>query len=456
MLAFVVQDCSLVAKKEPLPKLLPGWALVSVRLAGICNTDVEILRGYHGFRGTPGHEFVGEVADVHGVSAAAKKKWLRRRVCGEINVSCSAHGFKPICDFCRRGMKTHCARRTVLGIVNHDGAFAEYLALPLENLHLVPKNVTDEQAVFVEPLAAACEILDQVNVKNFRSAAVLGDGKLAQLIARVLRTAMPRVVMYGRHEKKLALARRAEIQTKKVRGDASEARAVADARGNGDDRNGNESADDAGKRAFHSSHTDDHASLSQLALAVFEQAMNACYADVVERFGAVAHHTRREQRLLRNGDVAGARGDDENGSFARDFMAALDGDGAGQFVKVRAARVFSCCALHGRKNLFVGAGHQDVVPRIFLSQHGAHNLRHLLRSFTFSENHFGKTLTQSAVMIHLCKAEIFKWQMLQALDGFVRRELAGFHGFQYFQQFTLIHNLRPPRILSPQRTIALA
>ena len=197
-----------------------------VRLAGICNTDVEILRGYHGFRGTPGHEFVGEVADVRGVSAVAKKKWLGRRVCGDINVSCSAYGFKPVCDFCRRGLRTHCARRTVLGIVNHDGAFAEYLALPLENLHVVPKNVTDEQAVFVEPLAAACEILEQVDVRRFREAAVLGDGKLAQLIARVLRTAIPRVVMYGKHKKKLAIARRAEIQTKKVRGDASDLKRI--------------------------------------------------------------------------------------------------------------------------------------------------------------------------------------------------------------------------------------
>jgi len=199
---------------------------VRVRLAGICNTDVEILHGYHGFRGTPGHEFVGEVADVYGVSEAAKKKWLGRRVCGEINVSCSAYGFKPACDFCRRGLKTHCARRTVLGIVEHDGAFAEYLALPLENLHLVPKNVTDEQAVFVEPLAAACEILEQVDVRSFREAAVLGDGKLAQLIARVLRTAVPHVVMYGKHEKKLALARHAKIQTKNVRGDASDLKRV--------------------------------------------------------------------------------------------------------------------------------------------------------------------------------------------------------------------------------------
>src|SRR5713101_4899666 len=198
MLALTVRNHRLVAGKKPLPELRPRWALVRVRLAGICNTDVEILRGYHSFRGTPGHEFVGEVAEVRGVSAVAKKKWLGRRVCGEINVSCSAYGFKPVCDFCRRGLKTHCARRTVLGIVAQDGAFAEYLALPLENLHAVPNNVTDEQAVFVEPLAAACEILDQVNAKKFPSAAVLGDGKLAQLIALVLRAAVPRVVMYGK------------------------------------------------------------------------------------------------------------------------------------------------------------------------------------------------------------------------------------------------------------------
>jgi alcohol dehydrogenase len=197
-----------------------------VRLAGICNTDVEILRGYHAFRGTPGHEFVGEVADVHGVSAATKKKWLARRVCGEINVACSAYGYHPICDFCRRGLETHCARRTVLGIVAHDGAFAEYLALPLENLHLVPDSVTDEQAVFVEPLAAAWEILAQINARKFLRAAVLGDGKLAQLIARVLNTAIPHVVMYGKHEKKLAFARRAGIQTKKVRGDATDLKRI--------------------------------------------------------------------------------------------------------------------------------------------------------------------------------------------------------------------------------------
>ena len=226
MLAFIVQGRRLVARKKPLPELRKGWALIRVRLAGICNTDVEILRGYHNFHGTPGHEFLGEVADVRGVSNATKKRWMGQRVCGEINVSCSAYTFNPVCNFCRRGLKTHCARRTVLGIVAHDGAFAEYLALPLENLHLVPDNITDEQAVFVEPLAAACEILDQVDVKKLSSAALLGDGKLAQLIARVLHTAIPRVVMYGKHEKKLAVAHRAGIQTRKVRGDASDLRRI--------------------------------------------------------------------------------------------------------------------------------------------------------------------------------------------------------------------------------------
>jgi threonine dehydrogenase-like Zn-dependent dehydrogenase len=226
MLAFVVRNHRLIAVKKPMPKLRRGWALVRVRLAGICNTDVEILRGYHHFRGTPGHEFVGEVAEVRAVSAAKRKHWLGRRVCGEINVSCSGYGYRPVCDYCKRELKTHCVRRTVLGIVAHDGAFAEYLALPLENLHVVPDSVSDEQAVFVEPLAAACEILEQVDVKKFRAAAVLGDGKLAHLIARVLRTAIPRVVMYGKHEKKLALARCAGIPTKKVRGDARDLKRI--------------------------------------------------------------------------------------------------------------------------------------------------------------------------------------------------------------------------------------
>jgi len=119
----------------------------------------------------------------------------------------------------------------VLGIIGHPGAYAEYLTLPLENLHMVSNEVTDDGAVFVEPLAAACEILEQVDAEKFRSAAVLGDGKLAQLIARVLRTTIPRVVMYGKHEKKLRLARSAGCDTKKVRGDATDLRRVQDSYG---------------------------------------------------------------------------------------------------------------------------------------------------------------------------------------------------------------------------------
>lgn len=226
MIAFQVVNGKLRRREVELPKLRRGWASIRVRLAGICNTDVEILRGYHAFRGTLGHEFVGEVAEIHGSSTPLREKWLGRRVVGEINVSCSAYGHRPVCAFCRRGLKTHCARRSVLGIVNHDGAFAEHLSLPLENLHAVPDSISDEQAVFVEPLAAACEILEQVNVGEFRVAAVLGDGKLAQLIARVLRTALPRVVMYGKHGKKLSLARRAGIETKRLRGDASDLKQV--------------------------------------------------------------------------------------------------------------------------------------------------------------------------------------------------------------------------------------
>lgn len=225
MIAFEVSRKKLVEVEKPVPKLRRGWALVRVRMAGICNTDVEILRGYHAFRGTPGHEFVGEVAEAAG-TAGQRKRWIGKRVAGEINVSCPAYGYKPVCEFCARGLKTHCARRTVLGIVSHDGAFAEFLTLPLENLHAVPETVPDEAAVFVEPLAAACEILEQVDRRKFREAAVLGDGKLAQLIALVLKASGLRVTMYGKHASKLALARRAGIATKKVFGDERDSLSV--------------------------------------------------------------------------------------------------------------------------------------------------------------------------------------------------------------------------------------
>jgi alcohol dehydrogenase len=227
MLAFVTKNHALTAIRKPLPRLRPGWALIRVRLAGICNTDVEILRGYHSFRGTPGHEFVGEVVDARGARRHEKKSWLGRRVAGEINIACAALGFHPPCEFCRRGLKTHCARRKVLGIVAHDGAFAEFLALPLENLHAIPNTVTDEEAVFIEPLAAACEIPAQVHVSAFRKAAVLGDGKLAQLIAMVLKSTGTPVVMFGKHSAKLALARRNGIKTVLVRGNSTDLKGTA-------------------------------------------------------------------------------------------------------------------------------------------------------------------------------------------------------------------------------------
>jgi threonine dehydrogenase-like Zn-dependent dehydrogenase len=190
---------------------------VLVRLAGICNTDIEILRGYHNFQGTLGHEFVGEVVRV---ATAKDRAWIGRRVVGEINLSCAGLGFRNPCSYCCRGIPTHCARRRVLGIIGHDGAFAEFLALPVVNLHRVPENVPDESAVFTEPLAAACEILEQINIREHPEAAVIGDGKLAQLIARVLHAegsrAGLRVTMIGKHESKLRLARLAGISTVKV------------------------------------------------------------------------------------------------------------------------------------------------------------------------------------------------------------------------------------------------
>ena len=219
MLAVVVRGNRVGVLQKPLPRLRHGWALMRVRLAGICNTDIEILRGYHDFQGTLGHEFVGEVVRV---ASPLDREWIGRRVVGEINLACGGLGIRNTCSYCRRGpargggIPTHCANRRVLGILGHDGAFAEYLALPLANLHCVPANIPDEVAVFTEPLAAACEILEQVNVRAHRGAAVVGDGKLAQLIARVLCVSGLRVLMIGKHETKLRLARLAGITTTKV------------------------------------------------------------------------------------------------------------------------------------------------------------------------------------------------------------------------------------------------
>ncbi len=201
MRALVYRDHTVTfepAYPHPTPK--PGEVLIRVSLAGICNTDLEITRGYMDFQGVPGHEFVGIVEALH-ESVPLRAELIGKRVVGEINAACH----RADCWYCMRDMPTHCPNRTTLGIVNRDGAFAEYLTLPVENLHLVPDNVSDEEAVFTEPLAANFEMLEQVHVRPTDRAVVLGDGKMGQLAAQVLALSGCDVMMVGKHEEKLAL-----------------------------------------------------------------------------------------------------------------------------------------------------------------------------------------------------------------------------------------------------------
>src|SRR5437764_563402 len=197
-------------KNYPLPDLQSGEALIRVLLAGICNTDLEIVRGYMAFQGVLGHEFVGMVEVVHeGPGASPPTYLVGKRVVGEINAACH----RSDCVYCQQNMFTHCPNRTTLGIVNRDGAFAEYLTLPIANLHLVPDNVSDEEAVFVEPLAANFEMLEQVHLKPSDSVVILGDGKMGQLAAQVLTLSGCEVMMVGKHEEKLALAEKRGVHT---------------------------------------------------------------------------------------------------------------------------------------------------------------------------------------------------------------------------------------------------
>lgn len=175
----------------PIPQPPPGEALIRVLRAGICNTDLELLRGYYPYTGILGHEFVGVVE--HGPDHL-----LGRRVVGEINAVCGQ------CRFCQQGQPTHCDRRTVLGIVNRPGAFAEYLTLPSANLHPVPDTVPTDAATFTEPLAAALEIQQQVRVSQAEKVLVVGDGKLGQLVAQTLALTGCDLLVVGRHADKLA------------------------------------------------------------------------------------------------------------------------------------------------------------------------------------------------------------------------------------------------------------
>jgi threonine dehydrogenase-like Zn-dependent dehydrogenase len=211
MRALVFHNNVLTLEKNcPRPDLQPGEALIRVLQAGICNTDLEITRGYMAFHGIPGHEFVGIVEAVHeGPGASLPTYLVGKRVVGEINAACH----HPDCLYCQYNMPTHCPNRTTLGILNRDGAFAEYLTLPVANLHVVPDNVSDDEAVFVEPLAANFEMLEQVHLHPTDMVIVLGDGKMAQLATQVLALTGCHVKMVGKHIEKLTLAERYGIET---------------------------------------------------------------------------------------------------------------------------------------------------------------------------------------------------------------------------------------------------
>jgi threonine dehydrogenase-like Zn-dependent dehydrogenase len=181
-----------VVNEYPRPEPLPGEVLIRVLRAGVCETDLQLIQGYMGFEGVLGHEFVGIVESG---------RFAGQRVVGEINCSCWK------CDTCRSGLPTHCPNRTVLGILGHDGAFAEFIAVPEQNLHAVPESLSTDEAVFVEPVAAAYQILKQRLVERGQSVVVLGDGRLGNLCAQVLADFGCKVLVIGKHNRKLSILR---------------------------------------------------------------------------------------------------------------------------------------------------------------------------------------------------------------------------------------------------------
>jgi threonine dehydrogenase-like Zn-dependent dehydrogenase len=201
MLAVHLENGAVSTREVPLPHRPEGFALLRLLVGGICNTDLELQRGYYGFSGIPGHEFVAEVA------AADKAELIGKRVVGEINLACGN------CEWCWRETRRHCPNRKVLGIVGHPGAFQEFFTLPERNLHVVPDAIATDHAVFTEPLAAACRILDQVTINHGQSVAVLGDGKLGLLIALMLQAKGHRVHQFGRHPEKLRISAAAGVVT---------------------------------------------------------------------------------------------------------------------------------------------------------------------------------------------------------------------------------------------------
>ena len=197
----VIFDGHLRVEERPEPLFTGGESLVRLLKAGVCNTDIEITRGYFGFQGVLGHEFVGVV------KASRNPDLVGKRVVGEINAACGQ------CNYCRKGLGRHCPQRTVLGILGRDGSFQESFLIPEENLHVVPQSISDEAAVFVEPLAAACEILDQVRICAEDRVAVLGDGKLGLLVSMVLAQTGCSLVLVGRHPAKMRLVKDLNVET---------------------------------------------------------------------------------------------------------------------------------------------------------------------------------------------------------------------------------------------------
>lgn len=201
-------------KAYPAPQPGPGDALIRVRLAGVCATDLQLMAGYkQGYRGVLGHEFVGEVAKAPG-----HEEWVGRRVAGELNIGCGD------CDLCRRGLGKHCRRRESLGIIRRDGAFADFLTLPVANLHPLPDELPDAHAVFVEPLAAALQLLEQVHIRPDMQVYVLGDGRLGLLVAQVIAATGCHLTALGRTAAKLDILTTRKIKTARTNDPATLAR----------------------------------------------------------------------------------------------------------------------------------------------------------------------------------------------------------------------------------------